>query len=105
MDHEPVTNFLQCFVFAELACGSSCDESSINGQLKPEFGEQASYEYVQKMQAAATYLHACLLQLGYVPWHKSELTGKMVQNPSISEVVSTYNAEPKKTKGKTLSTT
>ena len=42
------------------------------------------------MQAAATYLYACLLQLGSVRWHKSELTGKMVGNPSISEVVSTY---------------
>lgn len=90
MDHEPVTNLLQCFVFAELACGSSCDEYSINGQLKPEFEERASYGYAQKMRAAATYLYARLLQLGSVPWHKSELTGKMVGNPSISEVVSTY---------------
>ncbi|KIK05452.1 hypothetical protein K443DRAFT_120460, partial [Laccaria amethystina LaAM-08-1] len=67
-----------------------CDEYSINGQLKPEFEERASYGYAQKMRAAATYLYARLLQLGSVPWHKSELTGKMVGNPSISEVVSTY---------------
>lgn len=67
-----------------------CDEYSINGQLKPQFEERASYGYAQKMRAAATYLYARLLQLGSVPWHKSELTGNMVGNPSISEVVSTY---------------
>jgi len=82
--------FFWNFVFAELACGSSCDEYFINGQLKPEFEERASYGYAQKMRAAATYLYARLLQLGSVPWHKSELTGKMVGNPSISKVVSTY---------------
>ncbi|KAF8871192.1 hypothetical protein CPB84DRAFT_1818238 [Gymnopilus junonius] len=37
-----------------------------------------------------TYLFGCTLSLGSHPWQKSEVSGKMSGNPSISEQVSSY---------------
>lgn len=67
-----------------------CDELDLEGKIKPSTQERSSYSYAQKMRAAATYAFGRLHQLGNVPWHRSEVTGQWVGNPSVSETVSTY---------------
>lgn len=42
------------------------------------------------MRASMTYLFGRILGLGSRPWQRSEVTGKMTGNPSISEQVSSY---------------
>ena len=42
------------------------------------------------MRAAATYGFGRLHHLGIAPWRQSEVTGKWIGNPSVSETVSTY---------------
>lgn len=37
-----------------------------------------------------TYAFGRLCGLGSLPWHESEVTGRMVGNPSVSETVATY---------------
>ncbi|KAJ6561735.1 DNA breaking-rejoining enzyme, partial [Mycena capillaripes] len=49
-----------------------------------------SYSHAQKMRAAATYGFGWLNGLGSFPWQKSEVSGKMLGNPSVSETVSRY---------------
>ncbi|KAF8239774.1 hypothetical protein L208DRAFT_1236674, partial [Tricholoma matsutake] len=40
--------------------------------------------------AAMTYMFGHIYGLGSLPWHKNEITGKMVGNPSVSQTVSSY---------------
>jgi hypothetical protein len=42
------------------------------------------------MRAAATYGFGRLHGLGSLAWQKSEVSGKMIGNPSVSEAVSRY---------------
>jgi len=58
-------------------------ERSTNEQRK-------GYVHAQKMRAAATFAFGRLLGRGCIPWAVSELTGNMVGNPSVSELVSAY---------------
>ena len=37
-----------------------------------------------------TYGFGHVWKLGALPWHQSEVTGKWVGNPSVSDIVSTY---------------
>ncbi|KAK7037921.1 hypothetical protein R3P38DRAFT_3311188 [Favolaschia claudopus] len=67
-----------------------CDEYDFDRTEKPTTTPRASYNHAQKMRAAMTYAFGRLHGLGSLPWHESELTGKMVGNPSVSETVATY---------------
>lgn len=42
------------------------------------------------MRASMTYAFGQIHGLGSLPWHKNEMTGKMVGNPSVSQTVSSY---------------
>jgi hypothetical protein len=50
------------------------------------------------MRASATYGFGRLNGLGSIPWQRSEVSGKMVGNPSISEDVSRYMVSLRKKK-------
>lgn len=67
-----------------------CDEINLDGSLKPQIQIRDSYVHGQKMRASMTYLFGRTLGLGSRPWQKSEVSGKMTGNPSISEQVSSY---------------
>lgn len=43
------------------------------------------------MRAAVT--HVLSVTLGRTPWQRSEVTGLMIGNPAVSEVVSSYMLE------------
>jgi hypothetical protein len=68
----------------------SCDETNIDGTPKPSGQFRDSYSHAMKMRAAATYAFGHIHSLGSLPWHKSELTGNMSGNPSVSTIVSSY---------------
>jgi hypothetical protein len=69
---------------------SSCDEILLDGSKRPAADERGTYSHAQKMRAAMTYAFGRLHGLGSLPWHESESTGKMLGNPSVSNVVSSY---------------
>ncbi|KAF8868454.1 hypothetical protein CPB84DRAFT_1934166 [Gymnopilus junonius] len=69
---------------------NQCDEINLDGSLKPQNQIRDSYVHGQKMRASMTYLFGHILGLGSRPWQKSEVTGRMTGNPSISEQVSSY---------------
>jgi hypothetical protein len=50
------------------------------------------------MRASATYGFGRLNHLGSLPWQKSEISGKMLGNPSISEDISRYMVSLRKKK-------
>ncbi|KDR80077.1 hypothetical protein GALMADRAFT_48588, partial [Galerina marginata CBS 339.88] len=67
-----------------------CDDINLDGSSKPHDQVRDSFVHGQKMRASMTHLFGRILGLGQRPWSKSEITGKMSGNPSISEQVSTY---------------
>ncbi|KAJ7765929.1 hypothetical protein DFH07DRAFT_737507, partial [Mycena maculata] len=71
-------------------CTSECDEHNFDGTMKPPTQVRDSYNHAQKMRAAMTYAFGRLCGLGSLPWHESEVSGRMVGNPSVSETVGTY---------------
>ncbi|KAF9070190.1 DNA breaking-rejoining enzyme [Rhodocollybia butyracea] len=48
------------------------------------------YTHAQKIQAAFTYGFNCIAGLGLATWERSEVTGKMKGNPSVSSLISSY---------------
>ncbi|KAJ4486411.1 hypothetical protein C8R41DRAFT_434254 [Lentinula lateritia] len=66
----------------------SCDLIRLDGT--PVLEERSTYTHAQKMRAAATFGFGKMHGLGMQAWHQSEITGKMLGNPSVSETVSTY---------------
>jgi hypothetical protein len=52
--------------------------------------KRGTYSTTQKMRAAITYMFGCVLGLGILPWHESELIGEMKGNPSVSQTLSSY---------------
>ncbi|KAJ3911705.1 hypothetical protein F5877DRAFT_22872, partial [Lentinula edodes] len=68
----------------------SCDTINLDGSSIPASVEKSTYTHAQKMQAAATFGFGRIHGLGMQAWHSSEITGKMLGNPSVSEIVSTY---------------
>ncbi|KAJ8080117.1 hypothetical protein PM082_016964 [Marasmius tenuissimus] len=69
----------------------ACDSIDLEtGEAKPLHEERSSYAHAQKMRAAITFLFGRIYGLGSQPWHESEVTGKMLGNPSVSEKVSLY---------------
>nr|GAT54551.1 predicted protein [Mycena chlorophos] len=69
---------------------SHCDEINPDRTKKPTTQERDSYSHAQKMRATATYAFGRLAGLGAEPWHRSEVSGQMIGNPSVSEAVSRY---------------
>ncbi|KAH7868128.1 uncharacterized protein C8R40DRAFT_1075063 [Lentinula edodes] len=63
-----------------------CNTISLNGSSIPASVEKSTYTHAQKMQAAATFGFGRIHGLGMQAWHSSEITGKMLGNPSISEI-------------------
>ncbi|KAG6884566.1 hypothetical protein C0992_006083 [Termitomyces sp. T32_za158] len=69
---------------------NTCDEINLDGSKKPQDEVRGSYSHAQKMRAAMTYGFGRLEGLGSLPWHRSEVSGKMLGNPSVSNLVSSY---------------
>ncbi|KAJ7648509.1 DNA breaking-rejoining enzyme [Mycena rosella] len=67
-----------------------CDEINFDGTTKPTSQVRDSYNHAQKMRASMTYAFGRLCGLGSLPWHASEVSQRMVGNPSVSETVATY---------------
>jgi len=67
-----------------------CDEINLDGTQKPYGQERSSYSYAQKMRASMTYAFGRVWKLSALSWHQSEVTGRWVGNPSVSDLVSTY---------------
>ncbi|KAJ3833043.1 hypothetical protein F5878DRAFT_496253, partial [Lentinula raphanica] len=67
-----------------------CDSVGLDGKNVAPNVERSTYGHAQKMRAAATYGFGRVHGLGMEAWHRSEISGKMLGNPSVSETVSTY---------------
>ncbi|KAJ3851515.1 DNA breaking-rejoining enzyme [Lentinula lateritia] len=67
-----------------------CDIIDLDGKAIATTKERATYTHAQKMRAAATFGFGRVHGLGMQAWHRSEISGKMLGNPSVSETVSTY---------------
>lgn len=67
-----------------------CDSKNLDGTDKSPEEIRKGYTHAQKMRAAATFGFGRLLGKGRTPWAVSEVTGEMVGNPSVSEMVSCY---------------
>jgi hypothetical protein len=81
---------------------SSCDKIGLDGKPKASGIDSESYSHAQKMRAATTYGFGRLNGLGSIPWQKSEVSGKMLGNPSVSETVSRYMITLRKAKVRSL---
>ncbi|KAE9389537.1 hypothetical protein BT96DRAFT_782488, partial [Gymnopus androsaceus JB14] len=68
----------------------SCNSKKLDGSDKDPNEMRSGYGHAQKMRAAATFGFDCLYGKGRTPWAVSEVTGEMVGNPSVSEMVSCY---------------
>ncbi|KAJ6511064.1 DNA breaking-rejoining enzyme [Mycena sanguinolenta] len=75
-----------------------CDDVELDGKAKDPSIPRDSYSHAQKMRASATYGFGRLNGLGSLPWQKSEVSGNMLGNPSISEDVSRYMVSLRKKK-------
>ncbi|KAJ4472416.1 hypothetical protein C8R41DRAFT_776313, partial [Lentinula lateritia] len=69
---------------------NSCDEINLDGSEKDKSKERSTFTYAQKMRAAATFGFGRIHGLGMLAWHRSEYTGKMLGNPSVSETLTSY---------------
>lgn len=67
-----------------------CDEITLDGKPKSPGVVRDTYSHAQKMRASMTYAFGRLCGIGPIPWHKSEITGEMVGNPSVSNIVSSF---------------
>ncbi|KAN0088524.1 DNA breaking-rejoining enzyme [Tylopilus felleus] len=96
MDHEhvriPHADTTGTTVITEVrwAHHDRCDSITLDGKMKPRSKERGTYSHAQKMRAAMTYVFGRLHGLGDMPWHRSEVTNKMLGNPSVSTQVSSY---------------
>ncbi|KAJ7263209.1 DNA breaking-rejoining enzyme [Mycena haematopus] len=77
---------------------SSCDSIKLDGSLRDPSEVRLSFANAQKMRAAASWNFAQMENQGNAPWHKSEVTGKWVGNPSVSTLVSQYMTSLKRRK-------
>ncbi|KAJ3822043.1 DNA breaking-rejoining enzyme [Lentinula raphanica] len=68
----------------------SCDLIKLDGSPVASNKERSTYTTAQKMRAAATFGFGRMCGLGNLAWHRSEFSGKMLGNPSVSETVSSY---------------
>ncbi|KAJ3804797.1 hypothetical protein F5876DRAFT_52871, partial [Lentinula aff. lateritia] len=65
-----------------------CDELNLNNMKKDASIERHSFTHAQR--AAATFGFGRVHGLGMQAWHRSETTGKMLGNPSVSETLTSY---------------
>ncbi|KAJ3727517.1 hypothetical protein C8R42DRAFT_754999 [Lentinula raphanica] len=68
----------------------SCDLIKLDGSPVASNKERSTYTTAQKMRAAATFGFGRMCGLGNLAWHRSEFSGQMLGNPSVSETVSSY---------------
>ncbi|KAI3619872.1 hypothetical protein WG66_002690 [Moniliophthora roreri] len=68
----------------------SCDAINLDGTIKPDAKYRQTFNHAQKMHAAATFGFGRVHGLRNTPWSQSEVTGKMVGNPSVSQQVLLY---------------
>ncbi|KAH7874854.1 uncharacterized protein C8R40DRAFT_1046199, partial [Lentinula edodes] len=61
-----------------------------DGTEKDKSKERSTFTHAQKMQAAATFGFGRIHGLGMLAWRRSEYTGKMLGNPSVSETLTSY---------------
>ncbi|KAH9020488.1 DNA breaking-rejoining enzyme [Lactarius hengduanensis] len=66
-----------------------CDELTLNGKNRLSTQVRATYSTAQKMRASMTYVFGHIHGLGSMHWQCGG-DGRMVGNPSVSEVVSRY---------------
>ncbi|KAL0564048.1 hypothetical protein V5O48_018007 [Marasmius crinis-equi] len=69
---------------------TECDSYTLDGSVKPPDVERSTYTHAQKMRASATFGFGRVCGLGNRAWEVSEVTGKMLGNPSVSQQVSLY---------------
>ncbi|KAJ3751803.1 DNA breaking-rejoining enzyme [Lentinula raphanica] len=81
---------LSTYLIPRLLILFSCDSVGLDGKGVAPNVERSTYGHAQKMRAAATYGFGRVHGLGMEAWHRSEISGKMLGNPSVSETVSTY---------------
>lgn len=70
----------------------------LDGKPKDPSIHRDSYSHAQKMRAAVTYAFGRLNGLGSIAWQKSEVSGRMIGNPSVSEAVARYMVSLRKRK-------
>jgi hypothetical protein len=80
----------------------SCDNVGLDGKPKDPSIPRGSYSHAQKLHAAAMYGFGRLHGFGSLAWQKSEVSGKMIGNPSVSETVSRYMITLRKKKVSSL---
>ena len=67
-----------------------CDEIQLDGSHKPPGIICSKYTHAQKMHASMTHVFGHDFGLGSEKWHKSEQTGCMAGNPSVSTLLALY---------------
>jgi hypothetical protein len=87
LDYEFVSFLLFWLTFSTL---HRCDEIHLDGSRRPALEDRGTYSHAQKMRAAMTYAFGRLYGLGSLPWHENESLGRMIGNPSVSNIVSSY---------------
>ncbi|KAJ3892984.1 hypothetical protein GG344DRAFT_44188, partial [Lentinula edodes] len=68
----------------------SCDSINLDGSIKDPKEIRNGYTHAQKIRAAFTYGFNRIAGLGLATWERSEVTGQMKGNPSVSSLVSSY---------------
>ncbi|KAJ7138545.1 hypothetical protein C8R43DRAFT_891788, partial [Mycena crocata] len=74
-----------------------CDNKDVEGNTIPASQPRKSYSYALKMRAAMTHAFAHNQGLGKTKWHKDDY-GRWKGNPSVSDTVSGYLVNLRRTK-------
>ncbi|KAH9164835.1 hypothetical protein EDB89DRAFT_1842122, partial [Lactarius sanguifluus] len=81
--HQYAPQFIVVWIMNE------CDELNLDGKKRLSTQVRATYGTAQKMRASMTYAFGRIHGLGSMHWQRGS-DGRMVGNPSVSEVVSRY---------------
>ncbi|KAH8997636.1 hypothetical protein EDB83DRAFT_2238537, partial [Lactarius deliciosus] len=81
--HQHAPQFIVVWIMNE------CDELNLDGKKRLSTQVRATYGTAQKMRASMTYAFGRIHGLGSMHWQRGS-DGRMVGNPSVSEVVSRY---------------
>ncbi|KAL0057956.1 hypothetical protein AAF712_015384 [Marasmius tenuissimus] len=87
---------LSVYVHLTYTCGPSpdivkllmsyrCGSINLDGSIKPSSEERRMYTHAQKMRAAATFGLGQVCGLRNCAWERSEVTGRMTGNLSVSQ--------------------
>src|SRR6266446_5477661 len=88
LDHARVG--LLTFIRFLVLMAPRCDEISLDGNRKPAGVVRSKYTHAQKMRASMTHVFGRDFGLGSERWQKSEWTGRMAGNPSVSTQLASY---------------